>query len=345
MSSSEQASTSSGISPIWNWRITALCGALLLVVGLAAISFGPINLSFIHIIKTLARLPGGLSGQDKTVLIDLRLPRAILAALVGAALATSGAVYQSVFRNPLADPYLLGAASGAGLGATIAITNAHGNVYSLLPIFSFIGGTLAVLTSFFISGRFFAEPQSLLLSGIAVGSFATAVQTYLQQRHSASLRPVYSWILGELTVANWQIVTWSSVYILMAIGILIAVSKQLDGLMLSDEEAFSLGINPNRLRIIAVSAATLATATAVSASGLIGFVGIVVPHLVRGITHRVTNRNLLTISLAGAAFLVLADLGARTLLSPAELPIGVITAFVGAPFFLVVLRKRRTFSR
>ena len=334
----------SEIAPIWNWKITSLCDAFLLVIGIAAISFGPIQLSFGSIIKTLVGVKGGLSGQDRTVLIDLRLPRALLAALVGAALATSGAVYQSVFRNPLADPYLLGAASGAGLGATIAITNSHGNVYSLLPIFSFIGGTLAVLTSFFISGKFFAEPQSLLLSGIAVGSFATAVQTYLQQRHSASLRPVYSWILGELTSANWQVVTWSSFYILAALVVLISVSKQLDGLMLSDEESFSLGINPNRLRIIAVAVATLATATAVSASGLIGFVGIVVPHLVRGVTHRVTNRNLLTIALAGAAFLVLADLGARTLLSPAELPIGVITAFVGAPFFLVVLRRRRTGS-
>jgi iron complex transport system permease protein len=333
-----------GIAPIWNWKITSLCAAFLLLVGIAAISFGPIQISFGSIIKTLFGVKGGLTGQDRTVLLDLRLPRALLAALVGAALATSGAVYQSVFRNPLADPYLLGAASGAGLGATIAITNSHGNVYSLLPIFSFIGGTLAVLTSFFISGKFFAEPQSLLLSGIAVGSFATAVQTYLQQRHSASLRPVYSWILGELTSANWQVVTWSSFYILSALIVLISVSKQLDGLMLSDEESFSLGINPNRLRIIAVAAATLATATAVSASGLIGFVGIVVPHLVRGVTHRVTNRNLLTIALAGAAFLVLADLGARTLLSPAELPIGVITAFVGAPFFLVVLRRRRTGS-
>jgi iron complex transport system permease protein len=327
---------------MWNWKITASAALLVLLVGLAAISFGPINLNFLKILKTLLGIHGGLSGQDRTVLVDLRLPRAILAAIVGAALASSGAVYQSVFRNPLADPYLLGAASGAGLGATIAITTTHGDVYRLLPIFSFIGGTLAVVTSFFISGKFFAEPQSLLLSGIAVGSFATAIQTYLQQRHSASLRPVYSWILGELTVANWQVVTWSSFYIALAVGILFSISKQLDGLMLSDEEAFSLGINPNRLRVIAVAAATLATATAVSASGLIGFVGIVVPHLVRGITHRVTNRNLLTIALTGAAFLMLADLGARTLLSPAELPIGVITAFVGAPFFLLVLRRRRT---
>ena len=329
-----------GIGQIWNWKITAACALFLFLVGMLAISFGPIHLGFIDILKTLVGVHG-LEGQDRTVLIDLRLPRMILAALVGAALATSGAVYQTVFRNPLADPYLLGAASGAGLGATIAITNAGGNIYGWLPIFSFFGATLAVMTSFFISGRFFAEPNTLLLSGIAVGSFATAVQTYLQQRHSNALRPVYNWILGELTVANWSIVSWSSVYIISSIFVLVTISKKLDGLLLSDEESFSLGIDPNRLRMIAVAAATLATATAVSASGLIGFVGIVVPHLVRGLTHRVTNRSLATIAFVGAAFLVLADLGARTILSPAELPIGVITAFVGAPFFLFVLRTRR----
>jgi iron complex transport system permease protein len=333
-------SKSAGIGEIWNWKITAACAFILLIVGTLAISFGPIHLAFGDIVKTL--LGGnGLHGQDRTVLMDLRLPRMILAALVGSALATSGAVYQTVFRNPLADPYLLGAASGAGLGATIAITNTGGNIYGWLPLFSFLGATLAVMTSFFISGRFFAEPNTLLLSGIAVGSFATAIQTYLQQRHSNALRPVYNWILGELTVANWSIVSWSSIYIVGSIAVLVSISKKLDGLLLSDEESFSLGIDPNRLRMVAVAAATLATATAVSASGLIGFVGIVVPHLVRGITHRVTNRSLLTIALMGAAFLVLADLGARSVLSPAELPIGVITAFVGAPFFLFVLRTRR----
>ena len=329
------------VRKMWNWRINAVAAIFLLVVALLGVSFGPIHLSFTSILRTLLHLPNALHGQDRTLLFDLRLPRVLLAALVGAALATSGAVYQTVFRNPLADPYLLGVAAGAGLGATIAFTYAGVNLYSLLPIFSFIGGIFAVLTSFFISGKFFAEPNTLLLSGIAVGSFATALQTYLQQRHSDALRPVYSWILGELTVANWSVVSWSAIYIVASLAILIAVSKQLDGLMLSDEEAFSLGINPQRLRLIAVGAATLATATAVSASGLIGFVGIVVPHLVRGLTRRVTNRSLLTIAMSGAAFLVLADLGARTLITPAELPIGVITAFVGAPFFLYLLRSRR----
>ena len=335
----------SQIDRVWRWQITASAAAALLIASLLAVSFGPVNLNFGSIIRTLLGLPNGLENQDRTLLLELRLPRVVLGALVGAALATSGAVYQSVFRNPLADPYLLGAASGAGLGATIAITNGGGDLHALLPIFAFLGGVLAVAATFLVAGKLFADPSTLLLAGIAVGSFATAFQTYLQQRNSAALRPVYSWILGQLTVANWDVVRWAGVYIFIALFVLIRVSKVLDALMLSDEEAYSLGVSPQKIRLIAVAAATLATATAVSASGLIGFVGIVVPHLVRGLTKRATNRSLLSIAFVGAAFLVIADLGARTLLAPAELPIGVITAFVGAPFFLFVLRARNRGSK
>jgi iron complex transport system permease protein len=329
------------IDRIWHWRITLFAGSLLAVVLLLGVSFGPISLDFMKILRTLFGLSGGLQDEEKILFLQLRLPRVLLAALVGAALATSGAVYQTVFRNPLADPYLLGAAAGAGLGATLALTGGTQSFYAALPLFAFLGGVLAVAATFTISGRAFADPATLLLSGIAIGSFATAVQTYLQQRNSEVLRPVYSWILGQLTVADWNVVKWASIYIVLALFILIRMSRLLDGLLLSDEEAFSLGISPNKVRIIAIGAATLATATAVSASGLIGFVGIVVPHLVRGLTKRATNRALFTVALSGAAFLVLADLGARTLLSPAELPIGVITAFVGAPFLLFVLRAKR----
>jgi iron complex transport system permease protein len=254
-------------------------------------------------------------------------------------------VYQTVFRNPLADPYLLGAAAGAGLGATIALTNASSDISVLLPIFAFAGAISAVFISFLISGKFFAQPSTLLLSGIAIGSFATAVQTFLQQRHSSSLRPVYSWILGELTAASWATVRWSGIYVLLSLIVLFSIRSKLDVLLLSDEEALSLGVNANQLRIVALAAATFATATAVSASGLIGFVGIVVPHLVKGITHQVSNKNLPFIAMSGASFLILADLGARTILSPAELPIGVLTAFIGAPFFIAILRKRRLSSR
>jgi iron complex transport system permease protein len=331
------------IARIWHWRTTVFAGSLLAIVMLLGVSFGPISLDFMKILRTLFGTGGGLQDEELILFLQLRLPRVLLAALVGAALATSGAVYQTVFRNPLADPYLLGAAAGAGLGATLALTGGTQSFYAALPLFAFLGGVLAVAATFMISGRAFADPATLLLSGIAIGSFATAVQTYLQQRNSEVLRPVYSWILGQLTVADWDVVKWASVYILLALVILIRMSRLLDGLLLSDEEAFSLGISPNKIRIIAIGAATLATATAVSASGLIGFVGIVVPHLVRGLTKRATNRALFTVALSGAAFLVLADLGARTLLSPAELPIGVITDFVGAPFLLFVLRAKRVF--
>jgi iron complex transport system permease protein len=333
------------IDRVWRWQITASAAAALLIACLLGVGFGPVNLNFGSIIRTLLGLPNGLENEDRTLLLELRLPRVVLGALVGAALATSGAVYQSVFRNPLADPYLLGVASGAGLGATIAITNGGGDLHALLPIFAFLGGVLAVAATFLVAGRLFADPSTLLLAGIAIGSFATAFQTYLQQRNSAALRPVYSWILGELTVANWDVVKWAGFYILIALAVLIRISKVLDALMLSDEEAYSLGVSPQKIRLIAVAAATLATATAVSASGLIGFVGIVVPHLVRGLTKRATNRSLLSIAFVGAAFSVIADLGARTLLAPAELPIGVITAFVGAPFFLFVLRARNRGSQ
>lgn len=336
--------TTQEIDRIWHWRITAIAAFLLAVVILLGVSFGPISLEFSKILRTIFGLDGGLQEEERILFLQLRLPRVVLAALVGAALATSGAVYQTVFRNPLADPYLLGAAAGAGLGATIALTWGNQSFYAALPLFAFLGAVLAVSATFLISGRAGANPATLLLSGIAIGSFATAFQTYLQQRKSEVLRPVYSWILGQLTVADWQVIKWAGFYIVLALFILIRMSRLLDGLLLSDEEAFSLGISPNKIRIIAIAAATLATATAVSASGLIGFVGIVVPHLVRGLTRRATNRALFTISLSGAAFLVLADLGARTLLSPAELPIGVITAFVGAPFLLFVLRAKRVLS-
>ena len=317
----------SSSSSLFSWRITAGFAALLGLALLVGVSIGPVAINPL--------------GADLNILVQIRLPRVILAGLVGAALSTSGAVYQTVFRNPLADPYLLGVASGAGLGATLAILAPDSAARAaLLPIFGFIGALAAVATTFAVSGRRFAEPRTLLLSGIAVGSFATAVQTYLFQSHTEQLRAIYSWTMGQLTVADWNTVAWTAGYLALSLGALFVIARRLDGLLLSDEEAFSLGLKPNRLRVLAIIAATLATATAVAASGLIGFVGLVIPHLVRTLLGRATNRALPTLALAGGAFLILADLGARTAISPAELPIGVITAFVGVPFFLYLLRSR-----
>ena len=333
--------TMPGQERIWRRSTSALVAAVLAFVVLLAIGIGPVHIPASSIVRSVLGLPGGMSEQESVLVWQLRLPRVILAALVGAALSTSGAVYQTVFRNPLADPYLLGTAAGAGLGATIAIVSGGGNMHAQLPLFAFIGGVVAVLGTFVFAGGAHADPRSLLLAGIAVASFATSLQTYLQQRNTDVLRPVYSWILGQLTTADWDTVRWAAVYIVLALAVIVASARKLDALMLSDEEAYSLGVAPKRLRLIAVTAATLATATAVSASGLIGFVGIIIPHLVRGATKRATNRAMLTIALTGAAFLVLADMGARTVISPAELPIGVLTAFIGAPFFAVVMRVRK----
>lgn len=326
---------------IWRRSTTVVTAVVLIVVALIAIGIGPVHIPPMEILRSALGLDHALTDQQSVLVWELRLPRVLLAALIGAALATSGGVYQTVFRNPLADPYLLGTAAGAGLGATIAIVAGGGNLHAQLPIFAFVGGVVAVLATFAFAGGIQSDPRSLLLAGIAVAAFATSLQTYLQQRNSEVLRPVYSWILGQLTTADWATVRWAAAYIILALTIMLMSARKLDALMLSDEEAYSLGVTPRRLRVIAVGAATLATATAVSASGLIGFVGIIVPHLVRGVTKRATNRAMLTVAFTGGAFMVLADIGARTLIAPAELPIGVLTAFIGAPFFAVVMRVRR----
>jgi iron complex transport system permease protein len=322
-------------------RAAPVIAIVLLVVALLfAVALGPVRLDMGKIARTLLGMHGGLGGTDRTILLDLRLPRVVLAALVGAALAASGSAYQAVFRNPLADPYLLGVAAGAGLGATIAFIGRSPGVTPSVPIFAFLGGIVAVAATLMIAGRRANDPPTILLAGIAFGAFATAIQTYLQQRNSAVLRPVYSWILGQLNGAGWSAVVDVAPYILLSLIALHLLSRRMDALLLSDDEARSLGVNPARLRMMVIVVATLATSTAVAASGLIGFVGIVIPHLIRSLTHQATSRAISTIAIAGAAFLVLADLGGRTIVAPAELPIGVITAFVGAPFFLFVLRTR-----
>ena len=328
------------VSPVRTiaWLVGSACVLVAAVVVAAAL--GPVSLPGGEVLRTLLGLPNGLSEIDRSLLLEIRLPRVVLAVLVGMALASSGAAYQTVFRNPLADPYLLGVAAGAGLGVTIAITLRTNAVSASLPIYATVGAVCAVAVTLALGGKLGRDPVTTVLAGVAVASFATAVQTYVQQRNSDTQRPVFSWILGQLTVSGWDSVRAVGGYIIAAIVAMMVLSRKLDALQLSDDEAVSLGINPQRLRIATIACATVATAAAVSVSGLIGFVGIVVPHLVRYLTGRSSITLLPIITLIGGAFLVLADLGARTLLAPAEVPIGVITAFIGAPFFLFILRTR-----
>ena len=322
--------------------------AIALLVGVAV---GPTNIALGRIVtETTRHLPligggHGLDHQQATIVWQLRLPRVVLALLVGAMLAGAGASYQGVFRNPLADPYLLGAAAGAGLAVTIVITAApglSGGGLNPLPIAAFVGALGAVFVAYLVgraSGG--GSTASLLLAGVAVASFLTAVQTYVQQQHADTIREVYSWILGRLTTAGWSDVLLLVPYFVVTSVILVAHRRVLDVLAVGDAEATTLGISATKARVIIVVTASFATAAAVSVSGLIGFVGIIVPHTVRLLSGP-SYRTILPLSLLfGAAFLAFADLAARTVAAPGEIPIGLVTACVGAPFFILVLRTSR----
>ena len=337
-------------------RATLVAAVLLLIALAVGVSVGPAGLSLPDVARALlTRLPWhpavGVPAIDTAIVWQIRLPRVVLGALVGAMLAGGGGAYQGVFRNPLADPYLLGVAAGGGLGATIVIV--AGGSPALLPPAAFLGAAGAVALTYLLgsgagrggqpgSGRGLGGATgSILLAGVAVAALLTAVQTYLQQQHSQTLQAVYSWILGGLSLATWSDVTLILPYVIVAAGILLAHRRLLDVLRIGETEAGSLGVDVARLRLTVVMAATLGTAAAVSVSGLIGFVGIIVPHTVR-LTAGASYRIVLPVSMiGGAAFLVLADVLARTVQSPDEVPIGVITALAGAPFFLFILHSRR----
>jgi iron complex transport system permease protein len=286
-------------------------------------------------------VPGALEGTQAAVLMELRLPRVLLAALVGAGLAVSGAAYQGVFRNPLADPYLLGAAAGAGLGATVVI--AWSPVQSvgpigIVPLAAFLGALVGVGCALVLgTAAGGSHSPTLLLAGIAVAAFLAAAQTLVQQSNTDDLKAIYGWMIGQLGSSQWRDVGLVLPYLGVACLVLLLCGRALDVLAVGDDEASSLGVHPGRLRLLVILAASLATAAAVAVSGLIGFVGLVVPHIVRRFVGGSHARVLPMSVLVGGAFLVLADLVARVVLAPAELPIGVVTAFIGAPFFAGLL--------
>jgi iron complex transport system permease protein len=329
-----------------------LAGACLVLVGAALLSVlvGPADLSPGTVLEVLASKLLGfhshVSALDAGIVWQIRAPRVVLGAIVGATLAMAGASYQGVFQNPLADPYLLGVAAGAGLGATIAVAEVSDPTtwaVDPVPLAAFLGALVAVALTYVLgrSGQRQRTTTSLILAGVAVGSFFTAIQTYTQQRNTPTLMQVYSWILGGLSTADWQEVGLVIPYVAVCGAMLLASRRLLDVMAVGDEEADSLGVRANRVRLLVVVASTLATAAVVAVSGLVGFVGIIVPHTVRLVVGPSYRRILPLSILVGAAFLILADLVARTVLSPAEVPLGVVTAFVGAPFFLVVLRQSR----
>ena len=292
---------------------------------------------------------GTVSSANWNIIWNVRMPRVALAAMVGAMLSLAGASYQGVFRNPLVDPYLLGAAGGAGLGATIVIAYGRaatsGWFVDPLPLAAFFGALAAVGVTYLVGAAFGAVRSSttLVLAGVAVASLTSAAQAFMLQRSSDGVvRAVYNWLLGSLVTANWSDVRLVLPYVLVSAAVLLAHRRHLDVLRVGDDEASTLGTNVRRVRVVVVVAATVGTAAVVSVSGLITFVGIVVPHVVRMLVGG-SYRRVLPISLVvGAAFLILADIPGRMLQNPAETPIGVVTALCGAPFFIMLLRSKKS---
>ncbi|HVU78563.1 MAG TPA: iron ABC transporter permease [Gaiellaceae bacterium] len=335
-----------GLPSLWLGGAAVFLVAALLV-GLAT---GPVRIGPWPILESaLSHVPllgihSHLSAPDAAIVWQVRAPRVVLAALVGGMLAVAGSAYQGVFRNPLADPYLLGVAAGAGLGATLVIAYVAAGETYLLPIAAFAGAVVGVAAAYSL-GRTVGGALgtgTLVLAGVTVSAFMTALQTFFQQEHSDTLREVFSWLLGGFSAATWHDVVIVLPYIAISSLVILAHRRVLDVLSVGDEEAAMLGLHVRRVRLVIVIAATAGTAAAVAVSGLIGFVGIIVPHTVR-LLASTSYRAVVPLSLlVGGGFLVVADLLARTIMSPAELPIGVVTAFFGAPFFAVVLRTMRS---
>jgi iron complex transport system permease protein len=335
----------------WPWLLVGLTAVFVALV--AGLAFGPVSLppgavaaEVLNLIPDV-HIHSGLSEREAAIVVSLRLPRVVLGLLVGAMLSLAGGCYQGTFRNPLADPYLLGAASGAGLAVTavVAFRGAEVGVGRLpagTPIAAFAGALGAVGLTYLlgVAGRD-RTPAALILAGVAVTAFLQAAQTYLMQRNADDIRQIYSWLLGRLATNGWDEVLLLLPYAVVTAVVVLLLRRELDVLAVGDDEAAGLGLHPQRSRYLLLAAASLGTAAAVAVSGLIGFVGIVVPHIVRMLAGT-SYRAILPLSmLFGGAFLALADLVGRTVAAPAEVPIGVVTAFLGGPFFVFVLRRAR----
>ena len=315
----------------------------LLLTVILSITVGAVFIPLADVWRVLTGQPPQTVTQAATIILTLRLPRTALVLLTGAALGCSGATYQGLFRNPLADPYLIGVASGAGLGAVLAMNGQW--PYSFwgrmaVPAAAFIGALATVFLVYVLARIGKTVPTTnLILAGVAMSSFAAAVTSFLMLRSTGELRRAISWLLGGSSQAGWGPVLTVLPYLAIGLGILLLSGHALNVLQFGDDQAQQLGLSITRTRTLILLAASLVTAAAVSFSGIIGFIGLIVPHVVR-LWFGADYKRLLPLSLiGGAAALLLSDVLARVIIAPQELPVGIVTALFGAPFFLWVLRR------
>ena len=290
-------------------------------------------------------LDADLPASWKSIIWQVRLPRVLLAGVVGGTLAMCGATYQGVFRNPLAEPYLIGVATGAALGSTIVLVSDvpsswHG--FSVLPLAAFAGALVCVLVVYGVARVGGTTPTTtLILAGVAVASLTTAITSYLMLQDTTNTVAVFAVILGGFNTATWTKLAWVLPYVIPATVVILAHGRILNVLNLDEVQARFLGVDVDRTKLLLLGVSSLAAAAAVSVSGTIGFVGLIVPHAIR-LVWGPDNRHLLPLSIIiGAAFLIGADILARTIEEPREIPVGIITAFCGVPFFLYLLRRTR----
>ena len=339
-----------------SWRSLAptyaLGAAVTLVVALLAIGWGTVRIApsttvsiLLHHLHLSLGAHASYSPTSDAIIWDVRVPRVVLAGIVGATLAYAGAAYQGVFRNPLAEPYLIGVAAGASVGATLIIVSplfVTAGILSPLPPAAFAGALIAVALSYGLArvGRV-VSTTSLILSGVAVSSIGTSLVTYLMLTYSERTISILSWILGGFNTASWTKTGIALPYSAVGIALILPYARLLNVLQLDEDQARQLGVNVERVKLLVLAMASLATAAAVAVSGLIGFVGLIVPHAVRMIWGPDYRRVLPLSAFFGASFLILADAVARSVDGGREIPIGVVTALVGAPFFLYLLRRQQ----
>ena len=327
--------------------ISILLSLLLVLVILVSITMGSVKVPPFRSIRILFQSIVGLKGAgsetERTIILSLRLPRAILAGFVGAGLSVSGAAFQALLRNPLADPYILGVSSGAAVGAIIAILLGLSTFSLGLPLASFLGALLTILVVFYFGrqeGKI--HPNTLLLAGVIIGSFLSAlIMFFISISQREELHTIIFWLMGDFSFASARAILIIFPYILFGVFLLYLRSRQLNLILSGEEHAVQLGVDVERVKLICYLSASLITAASVSVCGLIGFVGLIIPHSVRlilGPDHRLL---IPSAALVGASFLIASDTFARTILSPTELPVGVITAAFGGPFFIYLLRTRK----
>jgi iron complex transport system permease protein len=330
----------------WVWTSSVL---LIMLVLSAAI--GPVSIPPLTLIKMLInRLPLIVMPVDwpatfDTILYQIRLPQTVMIALTGMALAGSGAAYQGLFRNPLADPYIIGVASGAGLGAVLAMAAQWPTTYlgmAVIPIAAFVGALITVAVVYFLARVGRTTPiTTLILAGVAVSAFTSSLTSLLMLLSTEQLHRAISWLLGGFSLGGWDPVLAALPYMAFGLGVLFVLGRPLNVLQFGDEQALQLGLHVEKYKLVVVAVSSLVAATAVSFTGIIGFIGLIVPHLARLLWGPDYRRLIPLATITGGSVLLVSDIIARTILAPRELPVGIVTAVIGAPFFLWLLRRAK----